>query len=190
MPVVITAYDAPSDSEVAQLQASATQARAVYRSTDDAAAFGVITLSRHTDLDEAVRVALVDTAESPSAVVGVYREHDIGAQPAGEAPDDSNVVTFINCLRVKPGHEDEAFATWKRVNDYMVAKSGYLSHALYRRLRPTTSFAFVNVVRWTTAESLRAAQDDGFRELTRNLPFVAHPSLCRQVGEPALPAAR
>jgi hypothetical protein len=32
-----------------------------------------------------------------------------------------------------------------------------------------------------SAESLRTAQDDGFRQLTSDLPFVPHPSLCHPV---------
>jgi hypothetical protein len=183
MPTVITAFDAPRDADLERLQVAATRDRVVYRSVNDAAAFGVITLSRHTDLDEAVRVARADATGSPAALAGVYSEHDIGGPRADRSSANDDVVTFINCLGVEAGREAAAFATWHRVNDYMVAKAGYLSHVLYRRLRPDASFAFVNVVRWACAESLRAAQDDRFRELTRNLPFVAHPSLCRQVGE-------
>lgn len=181
MPTVITVFDAPRDGDLSQLPAAATQDRVVYRGINDAAAFGVIVLSRHADMGEAVRVALADAAGSPSAVAGVYSEHDIGGPRTDRYAGNDHVVTFINCLRVEAGREGEAFATWKRVNDYMVAKAGYLSHVLYRRLRPDTTFAFVNVVRWISAESLHAAQDVRFRELTRRLPFVAYPSLCREI---------
>ena len=149
--------------------------------TRDAAAFGLIAVSRHVAMDDAVRVALADRAGPIPALAGVYTEHDIGGQCADPSADDPDVVTFINCLTAEPRRADIAYARWKRVNDYMAAKPGYLAHILYRRACPDASFAFVNVVRWRCAESLRTAQDEGFGQLTSDLPFLPHPSLCRPV---------
>jgi heme-degrading monooxygenase HmoA len=182
VPTVITAFERPPDgSNIAQHRAGGVPECLVYRSIDDTASFGLIAVCPR--VNRAASDALAGAVGLRPAFSGVYREHDIGGGVVGPSHDTSAVVTFVNCLRVDSGREDEAYATWKRVNDYMVAKPGYLSHVLYRRMRPDTPFAFINVVRWTSAESLRAAQDEPFRKLIRNLPFVPHPSLCRHVCE-------
>src|SRR5689334_5213380 len=181
MPTVITAFDVPVDGVDPAIPAVAASRRLLYRGITGSAAFGLIAVSRHAALDDAVRRASADGAGPVPALAGVYSEHDIGGETVAPVTDGPDVVTFVNCLSVESGRDDIAYVMWKHVNDYMVAKPGYLSHALYRRARRNASFAFVNIVRWESAESLRTAQDEGFRQLTSDLPFVPHPSLCRPV---------
>lgn len=181
MPTVITAFDVSVDGVDPAIRAVAADGRRIYRGISGSAAFGLIALSRHATVDDAVKLAFADDAGPVPAFSGVYTEHDIGRQSADPIVDDEDVITFINCLSVEPGREAVAYSRWKRVNDYMVAKPGYLAHTLYRRACTRARFAFVNVVRWQSAESLRTAQDERFRQLTRDLPFLPHPSLCRPV---------
>jgi heme-degrading monooxygenase HmoA len=185
MPSVITAFAVPDDCVDATLPVLTHDRSRLYRGLPGHATFGLIAVSQHAALEDAVRKSHDDARRSVSALTGVYAEHDVGGQCEATAAEDDASVTFVNCLRVAAGREGVAFAAWKRVNDYMVAKPGYLSHVLYRRTGRAAAFTFVNVVRWTSADSLRAAQDAGFRVLTSDLPFVPQPSLCRLVGAPA-----
>jgi hypothetical protein len=85
-------------------------------------------------------------------------------------------------MRFAPDRHDEAFAAWQRVNRYMVAKPGYRWHRLHRRLDDHAPFGLVNVVEWESPEAWLAAHDEGFRALAGgDLPFTAHPTLCRPV---------
>jgi hypothetical protein len=62
----------------------------------------------------------------------------------------------------------------------MVTKPGYRWHRLHRRLDDEAPFGLVNVVEWESPQAWRAAHDDGFRRLAGGeLPFTAHPTLCR-----------
>ncbi len=98
-------------------------------------------------------------------------------------PAATGSVIFVNCIVFEPGVEDAAFAAWKRVNDYMVAKPGYRGHTLHRRLDDSAPFGFVNVVEWESPQAWAAAHDDGFRALTQPaaLPFTTIPTLCELV---------
>ena len=81
------------------------------------------------------------------------------------------MVTLINCFEVPAGREKEFFAGFQKVNEYMRAKKGYVSHKMHRSLAPDAKFRFVNVVQWESREACEAAHDAGFREL------VSHPGL-------------
>jgi heme-degrading monooxygenase HmoA len=75
------------------------------------------------------------------------------------------VVTLINCFEVPAGREEEFFAAFKKVNAYMRAKQGYVSHKMHRSLAPDARYRFVNVVEWASRDACEAAHDAGFREL-------------------------
>jgi heme-degrading monooxygenase HmoA len=90
------------------------------------------------------------------------------------------MVQFVNCFEVPPGHEDEFFALWQSVNDYMVAKPGYVGHKLHRSLADEARYRFVNYVEWESPERWREAHDDGFRALVSRpewAPFPSTPAL-------------
>lgn len=74
-------------------------------------------------------------------------------------------VPFVNCFEIPPGQEETFLALWQKVNAYMAAKPGYVSHRLHRSLAPDARFRFVNYAEWESAEQWRAAHDEGFREL-------------------------
>jgi len=90
------------------------------------------------------------------------------------------VVTLINCFEVPAGHEDEFFASFQKVNAYMRAKKGYVSHKMHRSLAPDARYRFVNVVQWESREACEAAHDAGFREL------ISQPGLSSVRSTPAL----
>ncbi len=89
-------------------------------------------------------------------------------------------VTLINGFDVPAGREQEFFEHWRKVNDYMREKPGYLSHKLHRSVAPDAPYRFVNVAQWESAELFRAAHDEGFRALVSQshwAEFSAHPGL-------------
>jgi heme-degrading monooxygenase HmoA len=95
-------------------------------------------------------------------------------------------VTLINCFEVPTGREEEFFALWCEVNDYMRQKPGYIEHKLHRSLAPDAPYRFVNMARWTSAEHFRNAHDDGFRALVSRpewKPFSSTPAIYEVVHE-------
>jgi heme-degrading monooxygenase HmoA len=81
------------------------------------------------------------------------------------AREEKVVVRFFNCFEVPAGREDEFFAAWQRVNEYMAAKPGYVSHQLHRSQSPEARFRFLNFVVWESPQHWTDAHDAGFREL-------------------------
>lgn len=75
------------------------------------------------------------------------------------------MIRFFNSFEIPEGREDEFLAAWKRVNEYMAAKPGYVSHQLHRSVNPEARFRFVNFVVWESVELWADAHDAGFREL-------------------------
>jgi hypothetical protein len=125
---------------------------------------------------------------APSVLSGRYevihsREH-AAAPFAPETP--ANPVTFINCMVVRPGDEDAAFAAWQEINAYMVTKPGYRWHRLHRRIDPDAPFGQINVARWESEDAWRAAHDEGFRALAGrpDLPFEPVAALCQLLDDP------
>lgn len=84
-------------------------------------------------------------------------------------------ITLINSFEVPPGREDEFFELWKRVNDYMQTKPGYISHKLHRALTLDARFRFVNVAQWASLAEFEAAHDAGFRQLAADPAWSAFP---------------
>jgi heme-degrading monooxygenase HmoA len=74
-------------------------------------------------------------------------------------------VVFVNLFEVPEGRDEAFFALWEQVNSYMQRQPGYESHALHRALTPNATYRYVNIARWSSAESWEAAHDDGFRAL-------------------------
>ena len=74
-------------------------------------------------------------------------------------------VTLINCFQVPVGREEQFFALWQQVNQYMQTKPGYLEHNLHRALAPEAPNRFINVARWSCVEQFQSAHDEGFRSL-------------------------
>lgn len=84
-----------------------------------------------------------------------------------------SAVTLVNCFEVPAGREEEFFALWQQVNNYMRGKKGYLGHKLHRSLAPDARYRFVNVARWSSAADFQAAHDDGFRALVSQPKWAA-----------------
>jgi heme-degrading monooxygenase HmoA len=74
-------------------------------------------------------------------------------------------VTLINCFEIPAGREEEFLRVFQQVNAFMRLQPGYLSHKMHRALTPDSSFRFVNVVQWASAEHCRAAHGDEFRAM-------------------------
>lgn len=85
-------------------------------------------------------------------------------------------VTLVNCFQIPAGREDEFFALWQQVNNYMRKKKGYIGHTLHRSLEPGAQYRFVNVAQWSSQGDFQAAHDDGFRALVGQPVWRAFPS--------------
>ncbi len=179
MSTVITVYELPAEGPApADPGDGHRRHRALGRPP---AAFGWIDLAEVGSADEAGTL-VEEAAARPGALPGAYDVFHVGERAAAPyAPDAADAsVIFVNCMRVPPGREDAAFEAWSRVNAYMVTKAGYRWHRLHRRVDDTAPFGLVNVVEWESPEAWQAAHDEGFRALTDGeLPFTAHPTLCR-----------
>ena len=86
------------------------------------------------------------------------------------------MVTLVNCFEVPAGREDEFFAMWTEVNDYMRHKPGYLGHTLHKSLAPGAPYRFVNVARWASKADFDNAHDGGFRALVGQPAWTAFKS--------------
>lgn len=84
-----------------------------------------------------------------------------------------SAVTLVNCFEVPAGREEEFFALWQQVNNYMRGKKGYLGHKLHRSLAPDARYRFVNVAQWASAADFQAAHDGGFRALVSQPEWAA-----------------
>jgi heme-degrading monooxygenase HmoA len=78
-------------------------------------------------------------------------------------------VRLINCFEVPEGRDEEFIATFRKVNDYMAAKPGYMGNRLHRALVPDARYRFINYVEWETAEHLDAARDAGYIEVIKGV---------------------
>lgn len=83
------------------------------------------------------------------------------------------VVTLVNCFEIPAGREEEFFALWQQVNNYMRQKKGYLEHRLHRSLAPDARYRFINLARWASQEDFNAAHDEGFRALVSQPAWTA-----------------
>lgn len=89
-------------------------------------------------------------------------------------------VTFVNLFEVDPARDEEFFALWREVDDYMTKQPGYVNHTMHRALDGRSLYRYINVAVWETEELHRDAHDDGFRALVANpdwKPFPHTPGL-------------
>ena len=176
---VITVWDVPAEAD-APPSLGAGHVR--HRATGVPASFAWIDLAESLSPEQAA--SEVDRASgAPGALTGRYDAFHVNANPAAPFDHDAaeEPVIFVNAMRFPPEQHDAAFAAWERVNHYMVTKPGYRWHRLHRRVGDAP-FGLVNVVEWESPQAWRAAHDAGFRALTDgDLPFTAHPTLCRPV---------
>lgn len=180
MTTVITVYELPDD---ASAPTALAEGHTMHRAVGAPASYSWIDLGE-ADSPEAAALVVAGAKGRRGALSGRYEafhSNDQAAEAFDPARADESVV-FVNCMRFAPERHDEAFAAWERVNHYMVRKPGYRWHRLHRRLDDDAPFGLVNVVEWESPDAWRAAHDDGFRALTGgDLPFTAHPTLCRAV---------
>jgi heme-degrading monooxygenase HmoA len=93
-------------------------------------------------------------------------------------------VVLINSFTVDPAHDEEFLATWRATIGHFTAAPGFLEARLHRNtgLNDTT-FQYVNVARWASADAYHAA----FRDFTpagqRVAGVRAYPGLFEVVAE-------
>jgi hypothetical protein len=180
MTTLITVYDLPLTADAPTPLA---EGHTLHRAVGTPASFGWIDVGEAGTPEAGARL-VVEAAGRTGAQPGRYDAFHVNDQPAEPFDPEGRgeSVVFVNCMIFAPGQHDAAFAAWERVNHYMVRKPGYRWHRLHRRLDAGAPFGLVNVVEWESPDAWRAAHDNGFRALTDgDLPFTAHPTLCRAV---------
>jgi heme oxygenase (mycobilin-producing) len=92
-------------------------------------------------------------------------------------------LVLINAFEVPADEAGQFIAAWEKTRDYLQSQPGYVDTALHQAVTPDADFQFVNVARWESAESFRAAtQRPGFRESAAGLAgYRPHPALYRIV---------
>lgn len=179
MTTVISVYEANNTTDAPPPVADAATQQTL-RAVDPAAPFGWIQISEHETAQAAD--AAVRTSSGLSGSYEAFHCGEVAGPPYD--PADAAPVMFVNCFRFAPEQFDAAFARWRRVNDYMVAKPGYRWHKLHRRQHDDAAFGFVNVVEWESMTAWHAAHDAGFQAVlgTDPLPFTSMPTLCLPIG--------
>ncbi len=66
-------------------------------------------------------------------------------------------VTLINAFAVPEGKEAESIKFWEEAADFMRQQPGYISTALHQAILPNAKFALINVAKWKSVESFKAA---------------------------------
>ena len=66
-------------------------------------------------------------------------------------------VVLINVFEVPDGRLEQVIAAWHDARAFLRDQPGYIDTALHRAVHADTRFALVNVARWESAESFRAA---------------------------------
>jgi heme oxygenase (mycobilin-producing) len=91
-------------------------------------------------------------------------------------------VVLINAFEV-PEEDDEAFLNgWKRAQEFLSTRDGYVSTRLHRSLSPDADFRFVNVALWESPQAFRDATSQPEFSNAR-VPFRFHASLYEVVSE-------
>lgn len=91
----------------------------------------------------------------------------VTAHMCKEGKQNMTTIRLINCFEVPEGRDEEFLAGFRKVNDYMAAKPGFVGNRLHRALVPEARFRFINYVEWETAEHLDAARDAGYLEVIK-----------------------
>ena len=66
-------------------------------------------------------------------------------------------VVLINVFEVPDGRLEQVIAAWRDARAFLRAQPGYIDTALHRSVHGDDRFALINVARWESAESFRAA---------------------------------
>jgi quinol monooxygenase YgiN len=76
--------------------------------------------------------------------------------------------TFFNVITFPEGKEDEAFAAWEAIGEFMETQQGFLGSTLYRNRRNPRML--INFGRYSTEEAfLASVQNERFQALSQQL---------------------
>ena len=96
-------------------------------------------------------------------------------------------VTWINIFDVPADRAEEFSALWHDVfAPHFSAKPGFVSYKMHRATSPDARFRFVNIAVWESAEHIKAAHDERFRELISRPELdgiTAHPGIYEIISE-------
>ena len=80
----------------------------------------------------------------------------------------SETHVFFNVIQFPEGKEDEAFAAWVAIGEYMEKQEGFIGSTLYRNRRDPRML--INQGRYTTQEAfLASVQNPEFQRLSQKL---------------------
>jgi heme oxygenase (mycobilin-producing) len=94
-------------------------------------------------------------------------------------------IVLIHPFQVNAGQEEEFLTAWKAVDQYMKKQNGFIETKLHRSLNYNnlTTFSFVNIAHWESAEAFRTAiSNDNFLLLAKDvLSFSRGPGLYKEL---------
>ncbi len=76
---------------------------------------------------------------------------------SSQSPTEGNYVILINVFEVPVGKEDETLHLWEQARDYLKNQPGYITTALHQSMMPDARFSLINIARWESVESFKAA---------------------------------
>lgn len=91
--------------------------------------------------------------------------------------------TAIISYRVNAEDVDKFLNAWDEANTFLKEQSGFISNTLHQAVSANPHLRFVNVARWDSDDSFRAAtRSSGFSEATGPLsPYPLHASVYEAV---------
>jgi heme-degrading monooxygenase HmoA len=82
---------------------------------------------------------------------------DARARTAAAGKATTGPVTLINSFQVEPRRDDAFHALWERTSRYFTRQPGFVSLRLHRAVTDDAAYRWVNVARWDSEATFRAA---------------------------------
>ena len=73
------------------------------------------------------------------------------------AMPDKNEITLINPFVVPEAKLDETIDMWLQARDFLQMQPGYISTELHQSVAPDATFRLINVAKWESPETFKAA---------------------------------
>lgn len=70
---------------------------------------------------------------------------------------DDTTITLINPFVVPADKLNETIAMWEQARDFLQTQPGYISTALHQALSPDAQYQLINVAKWESPETFKAA---------------------------------
>ena len=83
---------------------------------------------------------------------------------------DDKTITLINPFEVPSEKLNETILMWEKARDFLQQEPGYISTALHQSLAPDARFSLINIAKWESVETFKAATKK--MQAEANLPRI------------------